>query len=118
MSVKFYPGVRAIPASNAGAGPRFTVAIPTYERPAYLARAVRSVLMQTRVPDEVLVVHRRDDSETVKKFDALLNLPHGNLLRFVAVDEPGFLPPIWQAVQTCSGDVIVFLDDDAEAHRD
>src|SRR5215510_6071575 len=104
--------------SNPEVKPRFTVAIPTYERPAYLARAVRSVLMQTRVPDEVLVVHRRDDSETVKKFDGLLNLPHGNLLRFVAVDEPGFLPPIWQSVQNCSGDVIVFLDDDAEAHRD
>jgi hypothetical protein len=79
---------------------------------------VRSVLTQTRVPDEVLVVHRRDDSKTVMTFDELLNLPHGNLLRFVAVDEPGFLPPIWQAVQACSGDVIVFLDDDAEAHRD
>jgi hypothetical protein len=74
--------------------------------------------MQTRIPDEVLVLHRHDDSQTVMTFDELLNLPHGNLLRFVAVDEPGFLPPIWQAVQTCSGDVIVFLDDDAEAHRD
>ena len=118
MSVKFYPGVRAIPVTNADAGPRFTVAIPTYERPAYLARAVRSVLMQTRVPDEVLVVHRRDDSETVLTFNGLRNLSRGNLLRFVEVDEPGFLPPIWQAVQNCSGDVIAFLDDDAEAHQD
>jgi glycosyltransferase involved in cell wall biosynthesis len=109
---------RAIPMSIAEAKPRFTVAIPTFERPTYLGRAVRSVLVQTRVPDEVLVVHRRDDSETVSTFNALLNLPHGNLLRFVAVDEPGFLPPIWQAVQNCSGDVIVLLDDDAEAHRD
>src|SRR5207248_8084521 len=91
---------------------RFTVAIPTFERPAYLERAVRSVLMQTRLPDEVLVVHRRDDSETVMTFDGLANLPHGNLLRFVAVDEPGFLPPIWQAVHSCENDVIVFLDDD------
>jgi hypothetical protein len=65
-----------------------------------------------------LVLHRHDDSQKVMTFDELLNLPCGNLLRFVAVDEPGFLPPIWQAVQTCSGDVIVFLDDDAEAHRD
>ena len=111
-------GARAIPMSIAEAKPRFTVAIPTFERPSYLERAARSVLMQTRVPDEVLVMHRRDDTETVSTFNALLNLPHGNLLRFVAVDEPGFLPPIWQAVQNCSGDVIVFLDDDAEAHKD
>jgi glycosyltransferase involved in cell wall biosynthesis len=115
---EIYPGARAIPMSNPEVKPRFTVAIPTYERPAYLGRAVRSALVQTRVPDEVLVVHRRDDSETIRTFDGLLNLPHGNLLRFVAVHEPGFLPPIWQAVQECSGDVIVFLDDDAEAHRD
>jgi len=102
----------------AEAKPRFSVAIPTFERPAYLGRAVRSVLMQTRVPDEVLVVHRRDDNGTIMSFNGLLNLPHGNLLRFVSVDEPGFLPPIWQAVRNCSGDVIVFLDDDAEAHQD
>ena len=119
MTVEFYPGARAIPGSISEVRPRITVAIPTFERPAYLRRAVRSVLMQTRVPDEVLVVHRRDDSETVMTFKGLLNLPHAaTRLRFVAIDQPGFLPPIWQAVQNCSGDVIVFLDDDAEAHRD
>jgi glycosyltransferase involved in cell wall biosynthesis len=118
VTVEFYPGAQAIPMSNAEVKLRLTVAIPTFERPAYLERAARSVLVQTRVPDEVLVVHRHDDSETIKTFDGLLNLPHGNLLRFVAVEEPGFLPPIWQAVQNCSGDVIAFLDDDAEAHRD
>jgi glycosyltransferase involved in cell wall biosynthesis len=118
VTVEFYPGVRATPVNTPEVRPRFTVAIPTFERPAYLGRAVRSVLMQTRLPDEVLVVYRRDDSETAMTFDGLLNLPNGNLLRFVVVDEPGFLPPIWQAVQNCSGDVIVFLDDDAEAHPD
>jgi len=109
MAIEFYPGARAIPASRAKARPRFTVAIPTFERPAYLGRAVLSVLVQTLFPDEVLVVHRRDDNETVMTFDRLLNLPHGNLLRFVAVDEPGFLPPIWQAVQNCSGELIAFF---------
>jgi GT2 family glycosyltransferase len=118
VTVEFYPGMRTVSVSNAEVKLRFTVAIPTYERPAYLERAVRSVLMQTHCPEEVLVVHRRDDSETIQTFDRLLDLPHGNLLRFVAVDEPGFLPPIWQSVQNCSCDVIVFLDDDAEAHRD
>lgn len=54
--------------------------------------------------NEVLVVHRRDDSETVSAFNALLNLPDGSLLRFVAVDEPGFLPPIWQAAQIRQSD--------------
>jgi hypothetical protein len=67
----------------AEAKPRFTVAIPTFERPAYLGRAVRSALIQTRIPDEVLVVHRRDDNETIMSFNELLNLPHGSLLRFV-----------------------------------
>jgi glycosyltransferase involved in cell wall biosynthesis len=118
VKVEVYPGGQPNPLSNSEVRLRFTVAIPTFERPAYLGRAVRSVLMQTRVPDEVLVVHRGDDGETVMTFDGLLNLPRGNLLRFIAVDEPGFLPPIWQAVQNCSGDVIVFLDDDAEAHPD
>ena len=116
--MEFYPGARAIPASISEVRLSFTVAIPTFERPAFLERAVRSVLMQARVPDEVLVVHRRDDTETIMTFDRLRNLPRGNLLRFLPVDEPGFLPPIWQAVRNCSGDVIAFLDDDAEAHPD
>ena len=77
MAIEFYPGARAIPASLAKARPRFTVAIPTFERPAYLRRAVLSVLVQTLFPDEVLVVHRRDDNETVMTFDRLLYLPHG-----------------------------------------
>ena len=65
MAIESYPGARAIPASLAKARPRFTVAIPTFERPAYLRRAVLSALVQTLFPDEVLVVHRRDDNETV-----------------------------------------------------
>ena len=69
MTVKFYPGIRAIPISNAEVGLRFTVAIPTFERPAYLGRAVRSVLTQTRLPDEILVIHRPDDTETVMTFN-------------------------------------------------
>jgi GT2 family glycosyltransferase len=116
--VEFQRRVRATPANTPDVKLRFTVAIPTFERPGYLERAVRSVLMQTRLPEEVLVVHRRNDDETVMTFDGLLKLQHASLLRFVAVNEPGFLPPIWQAVQNCSGDVIVFLDDDAEAHPD
>jgi hypothetical protein len=40
MTIEFYPGMRAIPVSIAEVGPRFTVAIPSFERPAYLERAV------------------------------------------------------------------------------
>jgi hypothetical protein len=90
IASQLYPEAQAIPLRILEVGLRFTVAIPTFERPAYLGRAVRFVPMQTGVPDEVLVVHRPDDGETVMTFDGLLNLPRGNLLRFVAVDEPGF----------------------------
>jgi hypothetical protein len=66
--------------------------------------------MQTRPPDEVLVVHRRDDGETIITFNGLRNLPNGNFHHFIAVDE------VFSANLAISK--IAFLDADAEAHRD
>jgi hypothetical protein len=41
--------------------------------------------MQTRVPDEVLVVHRRDDSETVGRLD-MRYAPEGMVWSAVVAD--------------------------------
>ncbi len=94
------------------------MAIPTFERPAFVRRAVASVLAQTRPPDEVLVVYRGDDHGTIATFDELKAMPRAEIIRFLPVHAPGMLPPIFKAVEECSGDVIVFMDDDAVAYPD
>jgi GT2 family glycosyltransferase len=96
-----------------------SVVVPTYQRPDYLERCVRSLLAQRRLPEEILLVSREDDVATnskiaelqreLSKHMAMLN-PH--------VSQPGFLPPIRLGIKRAKGDIVAFLDDDAEAFPD
>lgn len=96
-----------------------TVVIPTFMRPEYLKQCVAGVLRQIRLPDELIVVSREDDELTnavITGFqeDEGVSVPIVN----PRVTEPGFLPPIMAAQQVVSGDIVVFLDDDAEPYDD
>ena len=96
-----------------------SVVIPTYQRPDYLDRCVRSFFNQTHLPDEIILVSRDADESTNQKVIALqkelgqtipICNPH--------VSEPGFLPPIKKGIESAKHDIVVFLDDDAEAFPD
>lgn len=98
---------------------KFTVAIPTYKRPEYLKRAVESVLAQSFLPDELLLVSRVDDEPTNEALQGIISKNTGPvIIRKCHVAEPGFLPPVRKAIESAQGDVLVLLDDDAEAHPD
>jgi glycosyltransferase involved in cell wall biosynthesis len=96
-----------------------SVAIPTYKRPDFICRSVTSLFKQLRGPCEIIVVSREDDQQTN---EAVANLfrkaPAGIKTINIRIREPGFLPPINAAIGAASGDVLAFLDDDAEAHPD
>jgi glycosyltransferase involved in cell wall biosynthesis len=94
-----------------------TVAIPTYKRPEYLRRAVQSVLNQTLLPDELIIVSRADDEPTNIAIQDIIRINIGRLrVRNSRVSEPGFLPPVIRAIEDAEGDIFVLLDDDASAH--
>jgi len=99
---------------------KFTVAIPTYKRPGYLARAIDSVLKQTLPPLELLIISRIDDYPTAEVIEEYISKLSSKSLHFrsVNVSQPGFLPPVIAAIENATGDVLVLLDDDAEAHLD
>lgn len=97
---------------------KISVAIPTYDRPDYLRRAIASVAAQTLRPYELIVVSRVDDAcshsivcECKERYPELG-------IRNAFVETPGFLPPVVKAIDTARGDVLTLLDDDAEAHPD
>jgi glycosyltransferase involved in cell wall biosynthesis len=98
---------------------KITVAIPTYRRPEYLKKAFASVLAQTHKPDEILLVSRADDQPTHEVIKLLISVGAGDtFIRNPQVSDAGFLPPVIRAIDAAHGDILVLLDDDAEAHSD
>ena len=98
---------------------KVSVAIPTYKRPDFLRKACRSILHQTRLPNELLLIARYDDEPTIRVIEEVLRkAPRKVKVRRLTVREPGFLPPVLTAVEHASGDILALMDDDAEAHPD
>lgn len=96
---------------------KISVAIPTYRRPEYLKRAFASVISQTHKPDELLLISRDDDMPTNDVIKLLIDEFSGDIeIRNPHVTETGFLPPVIRAIDQAKSDILVFLDDDAEAH--
>ena len=105
-------------AGGAGDRLRVSVCIPTYRRPAFIRKAVASLLVQTRKPDEIIVVSRRDDDATNAVVEELMGSGPDSVILNPRISEPGFLPPIRMAISEASGDIVALLDDDAEAQPD
>jgi len=96
---------------------KVTVLVPTYRRPADLARCLAALQRQTRAPDEVVVVARADDEAT----HTCLRDPAvpGKLPLSVAlVEVPGQVAALNRGLDAASGDVIAITDDDAAPHPD
>jgi GT2 family glycosyltransferase len=97
------------------AGPSFSVVIPTYQRPVWIQRAIRSLQSQDRPPDEVVAVARDTDTPTHESIEAVRRSGCPFELRMELVTEPGFLPPVRKGLSVAGGDIIAVMDDDAEA---
>ncbi len=106
---------RAKRAQHAVPTLRLSVVIPTYLRPDWIGRAVRSLARQEMPPLEVIAVARDTDHATHNAIRALQadQLPFS--LRMAVVAEPGFMPPVKEGIGAAMGDVVAIMDDDAEA---
>ena len=84
---------------------RVTVVIPVLDDAPHLARCLRALRRQDRVPDEVLVVDNgsRDDSARVAQ-------AHG--ARVIVCEEPGIPAASAAGYDAASGDVLLRLDAD------
>jgi glycosyltransferase involved in cell wall biosynthesis len=88
-----------------------TVILPTCDRPGFLAAAVRSVMAQQLVPEEVLVV---DDGAAQSAEETLQPIMHGAglLTRVIAGPRQGPAAARNVGWQSARGQLIAFLDDD------
>jgi GT2 family glycosyltransferase len=92
------------------------VLVCTYRRPGNLSRCLSGLEKQIRQPNEVLVVVRDDDVETL---EYLRNREPDTLpIRIQTVQEPGLVAARTAGVAACTTDVLAITDDDAVPHPD
>ena len=87
--------------------PLVSVIIPVFNGAAYLAEALDSVFLQTRLPDEVVVV---DDGST----DATATVARRfeNRIRYVRQEHGGIGPARNRGLRESTGPLVAFLDHD------
>lgn len=89
---------------------KISVIIPTKDRPSDLEQTLRSILTQSRRPDELIII---DDGHLEQTFlDKIL----GNRLtcQYFCKARPGLVLSRLKGLELATGDIISFLDDDVK----
>jgi GT2 family glycosyltransferase len=87
-----------------------SVVVPTFRRPASLARCLRALGAQTRPPDQIIVVVRADDAVSR---EAVAGLARELPVELVTSDRPLLCAQMDAGVAAAFGDVVALTDDDS-----
>ncbi|PLS01510.1 glycosyltransferase family 2 protein [Neobacillus cucumis] len=88
-----------------------SVVIPTYNRAKDLSRCLNALNLQLRKPDEIVLVVRDTDIETIrliKKFNSKINI------NIVYIKEHGQVAALNKGIRNAKGDIVSITDDDTE----
>jgi GT2 family glycosyltransferase len=95
---------------------RASVIIPTYKRPEYLEKCLKSLLAQSVLPEEIIVVRHSDDADTAAVIAVIRqNHPRGDLIKEMLVAKLDIVCSENQGLNVAKGDIVCFIDDDAVA---
>jgi GT2 family glycosyltransferase len=94
---------------NTSAENDIAVVIPTWRRSQQLQELLEALGDQARRADEVIVVCRKDDGESIAAVKEWSNF----LCKIVYVDEEGHIPPLVAALEVCKREILCLIDDDA-----
>jgi GT2 family glycosyltransferase len=91
---------------------RVTVVVPTWRRAFWLDLCLQGLTRQHRPPSEVLVVGRLGEDDEARSVVQV----HADYLpvRWVEVARPGHVAPVAEGLAEARGNIVAFLDDDAE----
>ena len=95
---------------------RISVVVPTFRRAEYLTRCLLAIAAQRRPADEVVVVVRDGDAESLaalRPFNEALNS-----LRVAVSRHPGQVAALNAGLDAATGDIVCITDDDAEPRPD
>lgn len=90
---------------------RISVIIPTFNRPAKLARALNSCVTQTMAPYEVLVVDNGENPQTKPIVDSLIEKTDLNI-RYLRSEKFAHRAALGTGIDAATGDWLTLLDDD------
>lgn len=96
-----------------------SVVIPTRNRPSSLSKAVASVLVQSRLPEEFIIVDQSPGEESHLIVESLW--PAGNQIKLVYIHDTaisGLVEAKQVATSKASGSIVCFLEDDVTLERD
>lgn len=91
-----------------------SIVIPTLNRPDHLDRALRSILEQTKSPEEIVIVDQSDDNRTK---DLLTErMPDVKMkkivLKYIWVKERSISHARNLGMSAAAGEIVIFVDDD------
>ena len=95
---------------------KISVVVPTYQRPSDLARCLAALKTQIRPVDELWVIVRDTDRQTwqfLETYDRAA-LP----LHTATVTASGVIAAMNIGLESATGDIVAFTDDDAAPHPD
>ena len=93
-----------------------SVVIPTYNRVEYLKKALKSLLNQSYMPNEIIVI---DDGSTDGTKEFLMRISKKNkLIRYYSQKNGGPSKARNLGIKNAKGDIICFFDDDQIAPKD
>lgn len=94
---------------------RISVIIPVYNEANYLPQLLNSILLQTRLPDEIIVCDNNSTDNTVTIARA-----NQSQLPITIITQPikGIIPTVEAAWRNASGDLILKTDADASLPKD
>ncbi|MRR56879.1 MAG: glycosyltransferase family 2 protein [Deltaproteobacteria bacterium] len=99
---------------------RITAAIPTKNRPRDLVSAVASILTQTRLPEELIIVDQSDGNESSELIQSMV-LAHGDAIKLVYIHDTkisGLVEAKRVAAERFTTDILCYLEDDIVLERD
>ena len=90
-----------------------SIIIPTKNRPNDLKKSIKSLLLQSRLPDELIVVDQSKNFKSkVEVYDCLLKYPSIRLIYLCDKSLRGLVDAKRRGVCEASGDIICFMEDD------
>jgi GT2 family glycosyltransferase len=107
-------GQAKLPKAGNFAAMRMTVLVPTYRRPADLARCLAAIDAQTRPADQIVIVRRNDDAESKAVLDAYT----GERLNVAISNVPGVVAALNAGLDRVDADIVAITDDDAAPRPD